>query len=189
MSGGGDMAGGRITPPPAAASTKVWDPFVRIFHWSLVGGFAFAFLTGDEWQSAHELAGYVIASLVGLRVVWGFIGTRHARFSDFVRPPRAVIGFIGDTMHFRARRYLGHNPAGGAMVVALLLAIATICLTGWMMTTDAYWGVGWVEELHELAAYSTIGLIVLHVVGVVVASIEHRENLVRAMVTGRKRPL
>lgn len=176
-------AGGAMPP----ATVKVWDPFVRVFHWSLVALFVFAFLTGDEWQGPHELAGYVVAALVAARILWGLIGSRHARFSTFVRSPVEVARFIGATARFSAPRYLGHNPAGAAMILALLAAIGVIATTGYMMTTDAYWGVEWVEELHETAAWATLGLIVLHVAGVAIASIEHRENLVRAMFTGRKR--
>lgn len=172
---------------PLPAEVRVWDPFVRIFHWSLAGLFMFAFATGDEWDKPHEIAGYVIAGLVGLRVIWGFIGPRHARFSDFVRSPREVISFLRDTIGLRAPRYLGHNPAGGAMVLALLLAISAISLTGYMMTTDTFWGVDWVEEAHEASVYATLGLIALHVLGVIVASSEHSENLVLSMFTGRKR--
>lgn len=175
-------AGGAMPP----ATVKVWDPFVRLFHWSLVGLFAFAFLTGDEWQQPHELAGYAIAGLVAARILWGLVGSRHARFASFVRPLR-VFGFLRQTASFSAPRYLGHNPAGGIMVLALLAAIAVIATTGFMMTTDAYWGVEWVEELHETAAFATLGLIALHVAGVILASLEHGENLVRAMITGRKR--
>lgn len=178
------MEAGDIQSP---ATVRVWDPLVRIFHWSLVGLFTFAFLTGDEWQKAHEVAGYIIAGLIGFRVIWGFAGSRHARFSSFIYRPSTVAGFLADTMRMKARRYLGHNPAGGLMVLGLLLAIAVISLSGWMMTTDAYWGVGWVQELHEAAAFSAVGLVALHVGGVLVASFEHGENLVRAMVTGRKR--
>ncbi|MCO6407681.1 cytochrome b/b6 domain-containing protein [Hoeflea alexandrii] len=178
------MEAGDIQSP---ATVRVWDPLVRIFHWSLVGLFTFAFLTGDEWQKPHEVAGYIIAGLIGFRVIWGFAGSRHARFSSFIYRPSTVAGFLADTMRMKARRYLGHNPAGGLMVLGLLLAIAVISLSGWMMTTDAYWGVGWVQELHEAAAFSAVGLVALHVGGVLVASFEHSENLVRAMVTGRKR--
>ncbi|VVT09496.1 cytochrome b/b6 domain-containing protein [Hoeflea sp. EC-HK425] len=178
------MEAGDIQSP---ATVRVWDPLVRIFHWSLVGLFTFAFLTGDEWQKPHEVAGYIIAGLIAFRVIWGFAGTRHARFSSFIYRPSTVAGFLADTMRMKARRYLGHNPAGGLMVLGLLLAIAVISLSGWMMTTDAYWGVGWVQELHEAAAFSAVGLVALHVGGVLVASFEHGENLVRAMVTGRKR--
>ena len=171
----------------ALSRVRVWDPFVRVFHWSLVALFATAFLTGDEWKSLHENAGYAMAALVAMRIIWGFIGSRHARFTDFVRGPGTTLAFLRDTLAFRARRYLGHNPAGGAMVLALLAAIAMICLTGWMMTTDRWWGVAWVEEVHVTAAYGTLVLIGLHVVGVALASWEHRENLVRSMVTGWKR--
>lgn len=172
---------------PSPATVRVWDPLVRIFHWSLVGLFAFAFLTGDEWQKPHETAGYIIAGLIAFRVIWGFAGSRHARFSSFIYRPSTVAGFLTDTVRMKARRYLGHNPAGGLMVIGLLLAIAVISLSGWMMTTNAYWGVEWVEELHEAAAFAALGLVALHVGGVIVASFEHGENLVRAMVTGRKR--
>jgi cytochrome b len=178
------MEAGDIQSP---ATVRVWDPLVRIFHWSLVGLFTFAFLTGDEWQKPHEVAGYIIAGLIAFRVVWGLIGSRYARFASFIYRPSTVAGFLADTMRMKARRYLGHNPAGGMMVAGLLLAIVGISLSGWMMTTDAYWGVGWVEELHEAAAFTALGLVALHVGGVIVASFEHGENLVRAMVIGRKR--
>lgn len=174
-------------PSPSSPTVKVWDPFVRLFHWSLVGLFAFAFLTGDEWDTAHELAGYVIAGLVALRIVWGLIGSRHARFSDFIYHPATVLAFMRDSVTMKAKRYIGHNPAGGAMVLALLAAIAVICASGYAMGTDMFWGVEWVEEVHEAAVYATLGLIALHVAGVVFASFEHRENLVKSMLTGRKR--
>ena len=169
------------------AEVRVWDPLVRIFHWSLVSLFVFAFLTGDEWDKPHEIAGYVIAGLVAFRIVWGFIGSRHARFSDFVRGPGEVLRFLRDTVRLKAPRHLGHNPAGGFMVLALLLSITVISATGYMMTMDAFWGTEWVEEVHEISVYATIGLIMLHVLGVIIASSEHSENLVLAMFTGRKR--
>lgn len=176
-------AGGVVSP----ATIRVWDPLVRIFHWSLVGLFSFAFLTGDEWQNPHELAGYLVAGFIGFRLIWGFVGSPHARFSNFVYGPGTVTGFVRDTLRMRARRYLGHNPAGGVMVMALLLVIAVISLSGWMMTTDAYRSVKWVGEVHEGAAFAALGLIGLHIGGVILASVEHGENLIRAMVTGKKR--
>ncbi|MFZ2103289.1 MAG: cytochrome b/b6 domain-containing protein [Oricola sp.] len=175
---------GGATPP---STVRVWDPLVRIFHWSLVGLFAFAFLTGDEWEKAHILAGYIVAGLIAFRVVWGLIGPRHARFTDFVRGPGTVATYVRDALAMKAQRHIGHNPAGGAMILALLLAIAGIATTGYMMTTDAFWGVEWVEDAHEMLVYGTLGLIALHVGGVILASVGHGENLVRAMITGRKR--
>jgi len=178
-----DEATGRVERPELV---RVWDPFVRIFHWSLVGLFIFAFATGDEWDKAHETAGYVIAGLIAARVLWGFVGTRHARFSDFIHSPATVLGFLRDSVMLKAKRHIGHNPAGGAMVIALLIAISVICASGIMMGMDAFWGEEWVEELHEGAVNVTLVLVALHIIGVIVASVEHRENLVRAMITGRK---
>ena len=171
----------------SSATVRVWDPLVRIFHWSLVGLFTFSFFTGDEWKSAHIWSGYAIAGLIAFRTIWGFIGGRHARFSDFVKSPITVIGFMVDTARLRAKRYIGHNPAGGMMVLALIVTIAIIAASGYMMTTDMFWGIEWVSDVHETTVDITIGLIVLHVLGVILASLEHRENVVRAMITGRKR--
>jgi cytochrome b len=180
----GTLQSGRSTRP---ALVKVWDPFVRLFHWALVGFFAFSFLTGDEWKDAHIVSGYIIGALVTFRVLWGLIGSEHARFANFLYSPVTVIRFIAESAAMKAKRYIGHNPAGGAMVIALLLMISGIVTTGYMMTTDAYWGVEWVEDTHKVLVYSTLGLIGLHIAGVVLASFEHKENLVRAMITGKKR--
>lgn len=176
-------AGGATLP----ATVKVWDPFVRVFHWSLAGLFLLAYATADEIENVHLVAGYAIAGLVVLRVAWGFLGPPHARFASFVRSPRAVVSYLRDVALMRAPRHLGHNPAGGAMVVALLLMLAGTAVTGHLMTTDAYWGSEALEDVHEVLANLTVGLVVAHVLGVLVASFEHRENLVAAMFTGRKR--
>jgi cytochrome b len=175
---------GGATPP---ATVKVWDPFVRFFHWSLAASFVVAYATGDEIEKVHVAAGYMIAGLVALRILWGLVGPSHARFSNFVRPPREVLSYLRDVALLRAPRYIGHNPAGGAMIIALLVALIGTCTTGYMMTTDAYWGAKWVEGLHKVFANLTVGLVVAHVLGVLVASFETRENLVRSMITGRKR--
>lgn len=109
---------------------KVWDPLVRIFHWTLVAAFTIAYFSEDDFQDIHVLAGYTVAGLVAFRIVWGFVGTRHARFSDFVFSPATVIGYLKDMVALRAKRYIGHNPAGGAMVLALLISLAGTTLTG-----------------------------------------------------------
>ena len=179
-----EIEAGGATPP---ATVKVWDPFVRVFHWSLAALFLLAYATGDEVQNVHIAAGYAIAGLLALRIVWGLVGPCHARFSDFVRSPRAVLAYLRDVALLRAPRYLGHNPAGGAMVVALIVMLIGTCTTGYLMTTEAYWGSDALEEMHEVFANLTIGLVVVHVLGVLVASFEHRENLVKAMISGRKR--
>lgn len=168
-------------------TVKVWDPLVRIFHWGLVTSFAVAWLTADEVQNVHETIGYTAAGLVGARLLMGVVGSRYARFSQFVRGPSVVLGYAKTVVASRARRYLGHNPLGGIMVVTLIAMMAAIAFTGWLQTTDAYWGVDWLQETHELLATAMLGLVALHLGGVVVESIRHRENLAAAMVTGRKR--
>jgi cytochrome b len=176
---------------------KVWDPFVRMFHWTLVTAFAVAFVTEDEWLGLHVLAGYTAVALVGLRLAWGLIGTRHARFSDFVHGPRGVLAYLQDVLRGRAPRYLGHNPAGGAMIVALLVGLALTGVTGLLVygaseAAGPFAGVvngRWeepLEDLHEVLANLTLILAGVHVAGVLASSLLHRENLVRAMVTGTK---
>jgi len=175
---------GGVVPPPTVV---VWDRFVRFFHWALVALFAVGYFTGGEAEDVHIFNGYALATLLALRLLWGFVGPRTARFSSFVRPPAETLAYVRDAARFRARRFLGHNPAGAAMILALVIALAGTATTGIMMTTDAFWGSERIEEVHEFLANATVGLIVLHVAGVLVASFQHRENLVGAMVTGRKR--
>lgn len=175
------------TGAPDAQTIRVWDPLVRLFHWSLVAAFVVAWASGKELQGLHRAAGYAIVGLLALRIVWGFVGPAYARFGDFVHRPSVVVAYLRDAARFRARRYLGHNPAGGAMILVLIATLAAVCVTGIMMTTDAYWGVAWVGEAHGLAANLAVVLVGLHLLGVFAASVEHRENLVKAMITGRKR--
>ena len=175
---------GGAKPP---AMVKVWDLFVRMFHWSLVAMFGVAYATGDEIERVHIAAGYAITGLIALRIAWGILGPHHARLSSFVRTPREVFIYLRDAALLKAPRYIGHNPAGGAMILALLVMLAGTCITGYMMTTDAYWGSKWLEHVHEALANLTVVLIVFHVLGVLFASFKHRENLVKAMITGRKR--
>lgn len=169
----------------APAMVPVWDPLVRVFHWSLVAAFAIAWLTDGD-HKVHHVAGYAVLGLIGFRLVWGFVGSRHARFADFVPSPGALRAYLADLRRGRPRRHLGHNPAGGVMILAMLALLTAIGVTGWLQTTTAFWGVDWVEELHEALAWTGLGLVALHVAGVALSSLLHRENLVRAMVTGRK---
>jgi cytochrome b len=175
-----------VRPP---VTVKVWDVFIRAFHWSLVTLFIIAYATGDETERVHIAAGYAISGLLVLRTAWGVVGPRYAQFSTFVRTPREIFAYLRDVALHRAPRYLGHNPAGGAMILALITVLVATCITGYMMTTDAYWGSKWLEHVHEALANVTVVLIVFHVLGVLFASFEYRENLVKAMITGRKRAL
>jgi cytochrome b len=166
---------------------RVWDPLVRIFHWSLVASFAVAWFTARVSADIHDGAGYLAAALVVVRLLWGALGSPYARFSQFVRGPATVTRYLRAMLGGREARHIGHNPAGGAMVLVLLAAMAATALTGWMMTTDAYFGVDWVQRLHGLIAHGLLLLVFAHIGGVVLACWRHRENLVAAMITGRKR--
>jgi cytochrome b len=168
-------------------TVRVWDPLVRVFHWSLAASFLGAWLIGEDGGQLHRALGYTALVLIAFRLLWGVIGTRHARFASFIPSPRTLRNYVGDVAAHREKRYLGHNPAGAAMIVALLLTVAATGVTGWMMTTDAFWGAEWVEDVHEVFANGTLLLVALHVGGVIFSSLRHRENLVRAMITGRKR--
>lgn len=173
--------------PGAHRTVRVWDVVVRAFHWSSVLSFVVAWLTRHGSEDIHHLAGYAAAALVLLRVVWGVVGSHYARFAQFTRPPRTVLRYLADIATGREARYLGHNPAGGAMILVLLAAMLGTAATGWMMTTDQFWGVDWVSKLHERLADGLLVLVLLHIGGVLLASLRHGENLVRAMLTGRKR--
>jgi len=179
---------------------KVWDPVVRFFHWSLVTAFFIAYITEEDLLSVHIWAGYLIGGLLAIRIIWGFIGTHHARFSDFIYSPSTIVRFLKHTLAFRAKRYLGHNPAGGAMVILLIISLLTTATSGilllgaeeqagpvahWFTQTGGFWGKA-LEELHEFFANFTLLLVVIHIAGVIVESLIHRENLVSAMLNGFK---
>jgi cytochrome b len=181
--------------------TRVWDPLVRVFHWTLVAAFVVAYFTEDDAMTVHVVAGYTVTGLILFRLLWGFVGPSHARFSDFVFRPRTVVAYLKDMARGGAQRYLGHNPAGGVMVLALLVALALTAATG-LITYGAHehagpfaaWMAGstksqthqW-KEVHEFFANLTVVLVLFHIAGVVLSSLTHHENLPLAMVTGRKR--
>ncbi len=179
---------------------NVWDPLVRLFHWLLVAAFTIAWLTEDDFMTLHSYAGYLIAGLLLFRVLWGLVGPRYARFTDFVKPPAKVIAHLKDLAGFRTKRYIGHNPAGGAMIVILLLMLVATTLSGMLtygsvgsgplvglFTNHNSFGSELLEELHEFFANFTLLLVVVHLLGVAFESLLHNENLVRAMLTGIKR--
>ncbi|GIU36791.1 cytochrome b561 [Shewanella hafniensis] len=178
---------------------KVWDLLIRIFHWSLVGFFALAYLTEgeDEWMTIHSYAGYSILILLVFRLLWGVIGTHNARFSNFVTRPKEVLVYLKGLITGKGKDYIGHNPAGAMMIVALIASIAITGFSGMALyATDGHgplatsffatWPEGVIKEVHEFFANFTVFLVVIHVGGVIVSSLLHKENLVRAMVTGKK---
>lgn len=164
----------------------VWDAPVRVVHWLMVLCFAGAYLSSESerWRLVHVSLGYTMAALVGFRLVWGLVGTRHARFANFVRGPLAVARYLGSLLRGQPEHHVGHNPAGAWAIVALLALAAGVTATGWAHYNEL--GGDWLAEAHELAANAMLLTVGVHVAGVVLSSWLHRENLVRAMLTGRK---
>ncbi|MGJ7490744.1 cytochrome b/b6 domain-containing protein [Variovorax sp. ZT4R33] len=178
---------------PAQRSTRhepvrVWDPLQRLVHWSLAAAVGVSWWAGEARLSLHLWAGYTTLALVVVRVAWGWAGSAHARFASFVRGPRAVQAYAGRLLRGQAPRLLGHNPLGGWMVLALLGCLAVVCVSGILYTTDRFWGLAWLEHTHRISAWTLVALIALHLCGVAFMSWRHRENLVGAMWSGRKRP-
>jgi cytochrome b len=176
---------------------KVWDLPLRIFHWLLVAGFFIAYLTEDDLLTIHVWAGYLVTGLLVFRLIWGFIGNDYARFSNFLCSPAKSIAYLKDLIALKTQRYIGHNPAGAAMIVLLLVSLLATVITGFAVygadqaagplaaigsANEKMW-----EEVHEFFANFTLILVVVHVAGVVVESYIHRENLARAMVHGFKK--
>lgn len=206
---------------PKPQRTRVWDPFLPFFHWIVFVGFFVAYFTEDELLTLHAWAGYTIGILVVMRILWGFVGTKHARFSDFVCGPIKAGRYLIDLLRFRAKRYLGHSPAGGPMVLLLLGGLIATVWSGLELyaveenagplagvtgstpiqaaqadedehdtereKSDRDAGNDFWEEAHETLADSMLFLIILLVAGVLLASLVHRENLVRSMFSGWKR--
>ena len=172
----------------AGRHIRVWDPLVRVLHWSIAAGVIANLTVLREAEDWHIAVGYAVFAALAVRIIWGFVGSRHARFVDFVPHPRRLAAYVKLLLAHREPRYIGHNPAGSAMIVGLMALIAILGTSGWMMGLDRFWGVEWVETLHEVTATIITGAIVLHILAAVVESIRHRENLPWSMVTGTKRP-
>lgn len=166
---------------------KPWDLFIRLFHWSLVAGFALNAAILDDESVWHERVGYTILALVGLRILWGIVGPRRARFSAFPPSLSAALHHLGEIARGIVHPHESHNPLGALMVYNLLATLLLTGLTGWLMTTDAFWGSDWLEEVHELLANWAIFSVVLHVGGVLFESWRQGHNIVRPMLPWQRR--
>ena len=168
------------------ATQAVWSPWLRLLHWTLALSMITSFISHEGGGKLHEVSGYVALAAASLRVVLGFAGSGYWRFSQFVKGLANTLNYARAVVHHNEIRYLGHNPLGGWMVLALLADAIGTGLTGWLFTTDRFWGVQWLEELHGILGHALIPLLLLHLAGVVFTSLRHRENLVAAMLHGRK---
>ena len=174
----------------ASATVRVWDRLVRLLHWTLVGCVAVALLSTVEryggLYGSHQPAGWIALAAVVLRMLWGFGTSRYARYAQFVRGPRATAAYARAVLAHREPRHLGHNPLGAWMVLALMACVIGLALTGWLYTTDRYFGDETVETVHLWLAWTLLALAGMHVGGVIHTSIRQRENLVAAMFSGEK---
>jgi cytochrome b len=183
---------GAVTTPRARREPEtfrvfVWDLPVRFFHWALVASFAGAYWLSESerLRNVHVNLGYVVLGLVAFRVIWGFIGTPYARFQSFLFSPREVLDYLRTLFSPSARRFLGHNPAGSYAIWAILGLAALTGATGYATYNEI--GGDALEEVHEFLANAWLWVVGIHVSGVLLSSLLHRENLVGAMITGYKR--
>ncbi len=176
-----------LAPATTAQTVPVWSVATRVLHWTLALGMIAAFVTHEGGGRLHELVGYLALAAAGLRLLLGLFGAGRWRFSSFVRGARATAQYAVAVLRKREVHYLGHNPLGGWMVVLLLIDALAAGITGWLYTTDWFWGVQWMEELHGALGEVLLPLLLLHVGGVVFTSLRQHENLAAAMLHGRKR--
>lgn len=165
---------------------KVWDPLVRIFHWTVVAGFLGNAFVFEGEASLHRKIGYMILAALIVRIVWGFVGSRHARFADFPPNPGAALDHVRDLAIWRRNAHAGHSPLGALMIYNLILSLLAIILTGWMMTTDRWWGIEWVEDTHKFLVTWAEFSVFAHVSAVFVESLRLRVNLPKSMIVGYK---
>ncbi|MCP5270741.1 MAG: cytochrome b/b6 domain-containing protein [Burkholderiaceae bacterium] len=182
------QAGDKPRPAGAAATVRilVWDAPVRVFHWLMVACFATAYLTAEteRWRLLHVTAGYTMAGLVAFRLLWGLLGTRHARFASFVRGPQAVVRYLKSLVAGHPEHHVGHNPAGAVAILLLLGLTIVSTATGYAIYNEL--GPEALEEVHEFAGNAMLAVVIAHVAAVLLSNRLHGENLVRAMVTGFK---
>ncbi|OIR16234.1 hypothetical protein GALL_29540 [mine drainage metagenome] len=188
----------------ATATVKVWDLFIRCFHWTMALGCAAAYISGEVHVSGiHVVVGYALCALLAARVIWGFMGSGYARFHSFVFPAGETLAYVRGMLKGHPRHYFGHNPAGALMVFALLGFLALLFASGlstlgmidfegplaFLANSVSDETSYMIRHLHEFLPTVGLVLVILHVAGVVVGSIQHNENLVRAMLTGKKKSL
>lgn len=167
-------------------SIYVWDRFVRIFHWSLVSCVLLDYFVIDDGETIHQWLGYAACILVLARIVWGFIGSKYARFSDFLPTPTRIMKHLRQMINGAQDEHIGHNPLGAIMMLALIALVLSLGVTGFMQGLDAYWGVEWLMDLHNTLANILIAFAVVHALAAIVMSRIEHTNLIKAMITGIK---
>jgi cytochrome b len=179
----------RAEPESAASDFQrvlVWDAPTRVFHWLMVACFTGACLTAgqEDWRTVHAASGYTMVGLVAFRVLWGFAGTRHARFASFIGGPKAIASYLRQMPHGWGKRHIGHSPAGGLSIIALLLLTLVVGASGW--ATHGTHAAGRLGELHEVAAHALLAVVGLHIAGVAFSSWRAGESLLISMIIGTR---
>lgn len=194
------MAAERLTPPPSASeatlsmlsakpdlSVRVWDPFVRIFHWGLVACVVLNYFFVDDGEALHQWAGYIACGLIVARVVWGFVGSQYARFENFFPTPARLRAHVAAVRDRKREFHPGHNPLGAVMMLALMALVLALGISGFLQTTDAFWGEEWLQDFHAYLGTALISLAGVHAVAAIVMGRLEGVNLIGAMITGVKR--
>lgn len=172
---------------PSGRALLVWDPVVRLFHWIVVAGCLLDLFVLDDGKTAHRFVGYLVAMALMVRILWGFVGVGHARFSDFVPSPAGLTRYLRALLLGKEPRFVGHNPAGAVVMLTLMGLLAAVSITGWLLTLDVYFGSEILENFHTAIANAILVLAITHAAAALFESWRHKENLVWSMVTGRKR--
>lgn len=165
---------------------RVWDRFVRVFHWSLAACVVLDSFALDGSDATHHWAGYAAAGLVAARIVWGFVGSRYARFSQFFPTLARIREHVADLRGGHPAASPGHNALGAVMMLALMAVVLALAMTGWMQGLDRYFGEEWLMGLHAQLADALVALVVVHVAAAIIMSAWERTNLIGAMITGWK---
>ena len=168
-------------------SIKVWDLFVRVFHWSLALCVLLNFFVFEEGESLHEYSGYIACGLISLRAIWGFIGTTYARFSNFWPTRRKLEDEVQTLLQGEIKTHIGHSPLGALVMIIMVTCVAGLGLTGYLLETDYFFGSDFMEEVHELIANFLMGVVELHVTAAILLGRLENTNLIAAMVTGVKK--
>ncbi len=171
-------------PSTSVVKVRIWDLWVRLTHWT-IAGIVFWNLFGPT-DRVHRILGYTAAGLVGLRVVWGFVGTQHARFSAWWPTSPRLVRYLRSLAAGKPFHHLSHNPLGALMAIALWLLVLALAFTGWLMRLDAFWGEDWPQDIHVWLSIALQVCVCIHIVAAIVMSVWTRENLIGAMLTGRK---
>lgn len=176
-----------LSNTPKTRQVRVWDILVRVTHWAVAAGITANLLFTEEGSELHQYVGYTVVGLVVIRLLWGFVGTRYARFSDFFPTPARIKHHLSDLSIRRTdEHHLGHNPLAAIMMFALWAVIIGLGISGYLMEAKIFGSKDILEEIHGILANSLYLLVPLHIISAIAMSYWERQNLIKSMITGNK---